>query len=73
LPFTALREKETGGFEVAVLVNGEVRFQTVKTGLETDTHVEILAGLEEGKQVLRLDGDPIKAGEAAYFAENYSD
>jgi RND family efflux transporter MFP subunit len=73
LPFTALREKETGGFEVAVLEKGEVRFQAVQTGLETDTHVEILAGLEEGMQVLPLDGEPIKAGDAAYFAENDSD
>jgi NADH dehydrogenase/NADH:ubiquinone oxidoreductase subunit G len=31
------------------------------------------AVVEEGMQVLRLDGEPIKAGDAAYFAENDSD
>jgi RND family efflux transporter MFP subunit len=68
LPFAALREKGPGKFEVALIEKGVVRFQPVETGLETDTHVEILSGLEEGQAVVRLDGQTLKAGSAAQFA-----
>ena len=69
LPFAALREIEGGGFEVAVLEQGRIQYRPVKTGLETETFVELLSGLEEGQQVVRLDGDQIKAGTPGHFVE----
>ena len=61
LPFAALRERDEG-FEVAVIEAGRLRYRAVKVGLEDDSRVELLDGVEEGEQVVRLDGMTLEAG-----------
>jgi RND family efflux transporter MFP subunit len=61
LPFAALREEDDKQ-EVAVIESGLVRYRAIETGLETDTHVEVVGGLDEGMRVVRLDGDALAEG-----------
>jgi RND family efflux transporter MFP subunit len=61
LPFAALREKDEAR-EVAVIESGLVRYRAIETGLEADTHVEVLSGLDAGMQVIRQDGDSLQEG-----------
>lgn len=51
LPLEAIK-KEKGKKYVRVLENGEIKDIEVKTGLETDTKVEIVEGVEEGEEVI---------------------
>jgi hypothetical protein len=60
LPFAALREVD-GEVEVGVIESGRLRYRAVKTGLESDTHVELLSGAIEGQQVVRLDDAILEA------------
>lgn len=62
LPFSALHGKP-GDYRVAVLNDEKVLFKEVETGIESDTHVEITSGLDEGMQVLLAQGKPLVAGE----------
>lgn len=51
LPFTALRGMP-GNYQVALLDGERITFKTVKTGIENDTQVEILSGINEADQVV---------------------
>lgn len=61
LPFAALKEQD-GDFQVALIESGRLRYRQVETGLEGDTHVEMLAGVKEGLKVVRLDGERFEPG-----------
>lgn len=61
LPFAALRERDSG-FEVAVIETDRLRYHSIEVGLEGDNRVELLAGLKEGEQVVRLDGKSLQSG-----------
>ncbi|WP_028025707.1 efflux RND transporter periplasmic adaptor subunit [Enterovibrio calviensis] len=67
LPYSALREREPGVFEVALIEQGVIRLQPVESGLETDTHVEIISGIQEGQRVVLFDGGYLENGRAARF------
>lgn len=58
LPFTALRG-EQGKYAVTVLNNNTVKFKPVITGIESDTHIEILSGLRDDDQVVISTGKPL--------------
>jgi len=62
LPFTALRG-EQGNYEVGVLNSNSVKFIPVKTGIESDTHIEILSGLKESDQVVISTGKALTEGQ----------
>jgi len=51
LPYYTIKEKN-GEKYVDILDNGQIKEQTIKTGLEGDTMVEITEGLAEGKKVV---------------------
>lgn len=70
LPYSALREREPGHFEVALIEQGAIRLQPVESGLETDTHVEILSGVEEGQRVVLFDNGYFENGRTARFIAN---
>ncbi|MEW8336769.1 MAG: efflux RND transporter periplasmic adaptor subunit [Candidatus Thiodiazotropha sp.] len=61
LPFAALRESDERT-EVVLIEAGRVRYHAIQTGLEGDTHVEVIEGLEEGIRVVRLDGQALDPG-----------
>jgi membrane fusion protein, multidrug efflux system len=61
LPFAALREEDEKR-EVAVIESGVVHYRSIETGLEADTHVEVVKGLDAGTKVVRLDGDTLEEG-----------
>jgi RND family efflux transporter MFP subunit len=61
LPFAALREEDDKR-EVALIESGVVHYRSIETGLEADTHVEVIDGLDAGMQVIRLDGDSLQVG-----------
>ncbi|KXF80672.1 MFP transporter [Enterovibrio coralii] len=65
LPYSALREREPGTFEVALVEEGTIRLQPVESGLETDTHVEIQSGVQEGQWVALFDHDHLENGRTA--------
>ncbi|MGF1705370.1 efflux RND transporter periplasmic adaptor subunit [Enterovibrio baiacu] len=71
LPYSALREREPGHFEVALVEQGVIRLQPVESGLETDTHVEILSGVQEGQQVALFDSGYLENGRTARFAAKH--
>lgn len=70
LPYSALREREPGLFEVALVEQGAIRLQPIESGLETDTHVEILSGIQEGQKVALFDSGYLENGRAAKFIAN---
>ncbi|MBT3010456.1 MAG: efflux RND transporter periplasmic adaptor subunit [Candidatus Thiodiazotropha sp. (ex Lucina pensylvanica)] len=61
VPFAALQERDDQ-VEVALIEAGRVQYQSIKTGLEGDTHVEVTEGLEEGMRIVRLDGESLDPG-----------
>jgi RND family efflux transporter MFP subunit len=61
VPFAALQERDKQ-IEVALIDAGRVHYQAIQTGLESDTHVEVTEGLEEGMRVVRLDGESLDPG-----------
>ena len=61
LPFSALRESD-GHYEVGLIEEGRLRYAEIETGLEGDTRVELLSGLNAGDQVVDLEGDPPEEG-----------
>ncbi|MEW8050937.1 MAG: efflux RND transporter periplasmic adaptor subunit [Candidatus Thiodiazotropha sp.] len=61
VPFAALQEREER-IEVALIEAGRVQYQSIETGLEGDTHVEVTEGLEEGMRIVRLDGESLDPG-----------
>ena len=67
LPYSALRERKPGFFEVATIDEGVIRLQTVESGLETDTHVEIISGIHEGQWVALFDSGYLEDGRTARF------
>ncbi|MGF1767258.1 efflux RND transporter periplasmic adaptor subunit [Enterovibrio makurazakiensis] len=69
LPYSALREREPGLFEIALIEQGTIRLQTVESGLETDTHVEILSGVQEGQWVALFDSEYLENGRTARFID----
>ena len=69
LPFAALREQGEG-FEAALIESGRLRYRDVATGLEGDTHVELISGVTEGERVVRLDGALIEAGTLVTAGKN---
>lgn len=69
LPYSALREREPGLFEVALLEQEVIRLQPVESGLETDTHVEIISGVDEGQWVALFDSGYLEDGREARFIE----
>ncbi|MEZ8140686.1 efflux transporter periplasmic adaptor subunit [Enterovibrio norvegicus FF-162] len=71
LPYSALREREPGVFEVALIEQGAIHLQSVESGLETDTHVEILSGVQEGQRVALFDSGYLENGRTARFIENH--
>ena len=61
LPYNGLRERD-GHYEVGLIEAGRLRYQKVETGLEGDTRVELLGGLDEGDRVVSLEVDPPEPG-----------
>ena len=59
LPYAALIG-EFGDYKVAFVEQGQVKMKPIKTGLEDDTHIEILSGVNEGDQVILVEGKPLK-------------
>lgn len=62
LPFTALRG-ETGHYQVAVVEGDRITLKSVNTGIENDTHVEIVSGLDATEQVAIAMGKPLVEGQ----------
>lgn len=63
LPFSALMG-EPGHYRVAVAKNQRIAFKEIHTGLEDDTHIEIIDGLAAGERVILPDGKQLQAGQA---------
>ncbi|MDD1780585.1 efflux RND transporter periplasmic adaptor subunit [Enterovibrio sp. ZSDZ35] len=70
LPYSALRERKHGVFEIALVEQGTIRLQPVESGLETDTHVEILSGVQEGQWVALFDSEYLENGRAVRLIED---
>ncbi len=67
LPYSALHG-EPGNYRVAVLNDHKVTFQAVKTGIEDDTHVEVIEGLQQGAQVILAQGKKLQEGQSVRIA-----
>ncbi|MES9939884.1 MAG: hypothetical protein ABW121_04985, partial [Candidatus Thiodiazotropha sp. 6PLUC7] len=61
LPFTALKEKD-GAFEVGLIEEGLLKYQPIEIGLEGDSHVELLSGVDEGRKVVLLESAKLNEG-----------
>ncbi|MES9861219.1 MAG: efflux RND transporter periplasmic adaptor subunit [Candidatus Thiodiazotropha sp. LLP2] len=61
LPFTALKERD-GTFEVGLIEAGLLKYQPVEIGLEGDSHVELLSGIDEGRKVVLLESAKLNEG-----------
>lgn len=61
--------KTNGGSYVEILVNGAPQKKEVTTGINNDTMIEIVSGLEEGEQVVTQTINPTGAASAATPAQ----
>jgi multidrug efflux pump subunit AcrA (membrane-fusion protein) len=52
LPRTLVRARADGTGEVKVWVDGQIEERTIQVGLRGDVYIEILAGLQEGEEVV---------------------
>ncbi len=68
LPFTALVEEEDAT-TVALVREGRVVYQAVRTGVESFTHAEILEGLAAGQHVILAEGRLPRPGVLVRAAE----
>ena len=62
LPYQAIAMRD-GVPHVARSIDGRVRYQPVETGIESLTHVEIVSGLQQGDEVILLEGQLLREGE----------
>lgn len=63
IPLSALIEKDDF-YQVMTVDNGKVKRVTVKTGIESYTHVEIIEGLDESSLIIQSNDDKLTDGEA---------
>lgn len=63
LPYASI-SGEPGSYRVAVIRDGQVHYQPIQTGLEDDTHIEILGGLKSGDAVILPEGKRLEEGQA---------
>ena len=61
LPFTALKE-DADSFQVALIESGLLRYREVSVGLQGDSHVELLSGIQEGEVVVLLESAKLEPG-----------
>lgn len=61
IPFSAIHTKK-GKQYVAVIENNKVNFKQVKTGMENNTHIEVLSGVSPGDAVILADGKKLTEG-----------
>lgn len=63
IPLSALIEKDDS-YQVMTVDNGKIKQVTVKTGIESYTHVEIIEGIDENTLIIQNDDEKLVDGEA---------
>lgn len=63
LPFTALKEDQER-FQVGMIEAGLLSYREVALGLQGDSHVELLSGIQEGDKVVLLESAKLESGTA---------
>jgi RND family efflux transporter MFP subunit len=61
LPFSALKELGEN-YEVGLIESGILKYRPVEVGLQSDTQVELLTGVDEGSAVVRLESARLDPG-----------
>lgn len=62
VPRESVRTAENANYQVIAVINGQVEYKEVKTGLKNQDRIEITEGLEAGDKIIRDAGSNIAEG-----------